>query len=247
MICHWDDVPWEAHEHGELRYERQRLGAAAGTANIGLSRFRIAPGAPHMPQHVHVDEEEIFFVLSGTGLSWQDDVAYEVGTGDVIVHVAQREAHTLIAGPDEPLDVLAFSSGSPTHITTLPRAGVTWIGERWLPSDAPHPYDAEPPAGEPPSVAPRPSTIVALSEVQPRTREHGTIRRTRRDLGRAAGSVSSGMTHLELPPGGRAAPRHCHGAEEELFVVLDGEGVVPFRGTGVIARAQPVDYWDGEG
>ncbi len=28
MIAHWDDVPWRAHEHGELRYEHQRLGAA---------------------------------------------------------------------------------------------------------------------------------------------------------------------------------------------------------------------------
>jgi hypothetical protein len=38
MICHWDDVPWEAHEHGELRFERQRLSHARGTAGATLSR-----------------------------------------------------------------------------------------------------------------------------------------------------------------------------------------------------------------
>lgn len=303
MISHWDDVPWKAREHGELRYERQRLGAAAGSLNVGLSRFRIAAGARHMPLHVHADEEEIFFVLSGSGLSWQDDVAHEVRAGDTIVHVKQREAHTLIAGADEPLDVLAFGGGSSTHLTTLPRAGVTWVGARWLPADAAHPFDAEPPLDALPPVAPRPATIVALDDVEPRTINRGAIRRTRRDPGRAGGSVTTGMTHLELPPDGRAAPRHCHSAEEELFVVLGGAGVVrlgdaefpmrrgsvvarppgtgvahdfqagdggmsmlaygtrdpsdvcwypdsqklSFRGTGVVTRVEPIDYWDGEG
>jgi uncharacterized cupin superfamily protein len=226
MIAHWDDVPWTAHDHGQLSFERQRLAAAAGAANVGLSHFRVAPGARQMPQHVHADEEEIFFVLDGTGLSWHGDVAHEVAAGDTIVHVAQRDAHCMIAGPDAPLDVLAFASGTPTGLTTLPRAGITWIGERRLPADSPHPYEAEPPLDALPPVAPQPPSIVALAEVESRTGEHGTIRRTRRDLGRAAGSLTTGMKHVELPPGARAAPRHCHSAEEELFVVLDGDGVV---------------------
>ncbi len=303
MIAHWDEVPWKAHEHGELRYERQRLGVAAGSAKVGLSRYRIAAGSRHMPQHVHVDEEEIFFVLGGTGLSWQDDAAYEVAAGDVIVHLAQREAHTLIAGADGPLDVLAFAGGSPTHLTTLPRAGVTWVGSHWLGADAPHPFDAEPPLVALPPVAPRPQNIVALDDVRGHTEDHGTIRRTRRNLGRAAGSVTTGMKHVDLPAGGRAATRHCHALEEELFVVLDGDGLVRlgdeesairrgsvvarppgtgiahdfqagpagmallaygtrepneicwypdsqkiyFIGVGVVARVEPLDYWDGEG
>jgi uncharacterized cupin superfamily protein len=226
MIAHWDDVPWQAHEHGELRFERQRLGAAAGSVKVGLSRYRIPAGARNMPQHVHADEEEIFFVLEGSGLSWQDEAAHEVHAGDVIVYRAQREAHTLIAAPDEPLDVLAFAGGSATSLTTLPRAGVTWVGARWLPADSPHPFDAEPPMDEPPAVVPRPPTIVALADVAGTVDDHGAIRRTRRDLGRAAGSVTTGIKHVEMPPGGRAATRHCHAAEEEVFVILDGDGVV---------------------
>jgi uncharacterized cupin superfamily protein len=110
------------------------------------------------------------------------------------------------------------------------------------------------------------------------------------------------MKHVEMPPGARAATRHCHAAEEELFVVLDGDGVVRvgdeesgvrrgsivarppatgvahdfqagdggmallaygtreandicwypdsqkvyFIGVDVVARVQPLDYWDGE-
>jgi uncharacterized cupin superfamily protein len=257
-----------------------------------------------MPLHVHADEEEIFFVLAGSGVSWQDDALHEVGAGDTIVHRACEQAHTLIAG-DEVLDVLAFGSGSPTGLTRLPRAGVMWVGDRWLPADSPHPFEAEPPAPaeQLPPIAPRPSTIVALADVKADAQHRGQhVRRTRRDLGRAAGSVRSGLQHVTIEPGARSSARHCHSVEEELFVVLDGDGAllldddahavragsvvarppatgvahtfeageagmtllaygtrdasdmcwypdsskVSFRGLGVIARVEQLDYWDGE-
>lgn len=303
MLCHWDDVPWTAYEHGDLRCERQRLGAAAGARDVGLSRYLIPPGARPMPLHVHADEEEIFFVLAGSGFSWQDDALHEIGAGDVIVHRPSEEAHTLVAGDDATLDVLAFASGSPTHLTQLPRAGVTWVGARWLPPDAPHPFQAEPPAPELPPLAPRPDTIVALGDIDGvETRRGRNVHRVRRDLGRAAGSSRSGVTHVTVHPGARSSARHCHSVEEELFVVLDGDGTVllgddehpvragsvvarppatrvahcfqagddgmtllaygtrdpadmcwypdsskvAFRGLGVIARVERLDYWDGE-
>lgn len=242
MLCHLDDVPWETHEHGDLSLERQRLSAAAGARDIGLSRYLIAAGCRAMPLHVHADEEEIFFVLGGCGLSWQDDAMHEVRAGDTIVHRRSAEAHTLLAG-DERLDVLAFGTGSPTHLTQLPRAGVTWVGARWLPADAPHPFVAEPPAGELPPLAPRPATIVALQDVEAAEVDNGRVRRTRRDLGRAAGSTRSGLVHVTVAPLARSAPHHCHSVEEELFVVLDGDGFVmlgderhPLRAGSIVAR-----------
>src|SRR3954453_18478854 len=138
MIRHWDDEPWVTIERGDLRCERQRLCFTKGAPRAALSRYRIAPGRRPMPLHVHADEEEIFFVLAGSGLSWQDDAVHEIGAGDVLVHPASAEAvheigagagpaprasagaHPLVAAPAEPLEVLAFSSGSPTHLTTLP-------------------------------------------------------------------------------------------------------------------------------
>jgi uncharacterized cupin superfamily protein len=302
MIRHWDDEPWKTLEHGDLRCKRQRLCFAVGAPRAALSRYRIPPGRRPMPQHVHADEEELFFVLAGSGLSWQDDAVHAIGAGDLLVHRAGAEAHTLVAGPEEPLEVLAFSSGSPTHLTTLPRAGVTWTGARWLPPDAPHPFAAEPPAAELPPPSPRPPTIVALAEVARTDEDDGRVHRRRRDLGRAAGSVLSGIKHVDVPPGKRSSTRHCHSLEDEIFVVLGGGGVVLLgddatavrpgavvhrpRGTGVahtfeasdegltllaygtrepndicwypdsnklffggvdvIARVEPLDYWDGE-
>jgi uncharacterized cupin superfamily protein len=128
------------------------------------------------------------------------------------------------------------------------------------------------------------------------------VARTRRNLGRAAGSVATGIQHVEVFPGKESAPAHCHSLEEEIFVVLDGDGVVvlgeeetpvrpghvisrpagtgvahvfragaggltylaygmrnpgdvcyyprsgkiAFRGIGMIARVERLDYWDGE-
>lgn len=242
MLCQSDDVPWAPHEHGDIRAERRRLGAAAGARDIGLSRYRIAPGAQAMPLHVHADEEEIFFVLAGSGFSWQDDALHEVRAGEVIVHRPAAEAHTLIAADDEPLDVLAFGSGYRTGLTQLPRAGVTWVGSRWLPAEAPHPFAAEPPIGELPPLAPRPDTIVALGDVEGVTTQRGRVHRTRRNLA-GARSVRSGLQHVTVQPGAYATPRHCHSVEEELFVVLDGDGVVllgddehPVRAGSIVAR-----------
>jgi len=228
MISDWDDVPWATHEHGELRFERQGLSRPRGSRGVTLSRWRIEPGARSTPLHVHVDEEELFFVLGGSGRSWQGDATYEIRAGDAIVHLADDAPHTLIAGEDSdgPLDVLAYASGSPTGLTVLPRAGMTWVGSRWLPQDAPHPFEAEPPAGELPAARPRPSTIVALADIEPTLQDHGPVHRTRRDLGRTAGSVLAGLQHVSVPPGRRSSTRHCHSHDEELFVVLEGSATL---------------------
>ena len=230
MISHWDDVPWERRAYNERRFDRQSLSRARGSAGATLSRYRIGAGDRSMPLHVHIDEEELFYVLAGRGLVWQGDAVHEVAAGDLIVHLADREPHTLLAADDadEPLDVLAYASGSATQLTLLPRANVAWVGSRWLPQDAPHPLTAEPPLapGELPAVAPRPSTIVALGDVEPSLQDRGAVHRTRRDLGRAAGSRLSGLQHVSVTPGRRSSVRHCHSHEHELFVVLEGSATL---------------------
>src|SRR3954469_24552447 len=43
---------------------------------------------------------------------------------------------------------------------------------------------------------------------------------------KAAGGQARGLNWLALPGGASGAPPHCHSLEEELFVVLDGEGTL---------------------
>jgi uncharacterized cupin superfamily protein len=228
MMAHWDEVDWTQINRGPLRGGRQRLGAAAGAARAGLSRFRMDSWGRAMPVHLHADEEEFFYVLDGSGLSWQEGRAYRVAADDCIVHRAGAESHTIIAG-DAGLEVLAFSSGSNTGMTWLPRANAWWMGPRWLPSDGPNPFELEAQAGElelPEPEQDRPSTIIAAGLVPPERMCHGAVDSEWRDLGVAAGSVASGMNRVKVAPGARSCPFHCHGAEEEMFVVLAGSGTL---------------------
>ena len=73
MIAHWDDAEGRRLEKGPMAATWQRLGDAAGTKTVGVSRIRIDPGRLPTPPHSHGRSEEIFFVLGGSGLAWQDE------------------------------------------------------------------------------------------------------------------------------------------------------------------------------
>ncbi len=227
-LGHWDDAVPYVIDRGELQGTRRRLGPLVATAAVGLSRYELEPGQRAMPAHVHADEEELFFVLAGGGLSWQDGRTHELRAGDVVVHRAGAEAHTWVAGP-EGIDVLAYGEGSRTHITWLPRAKAWWIGPRWMPADGPNPFVLEAAAGPlelPDAPSPRPATIKNVDELPLEAEVHGRYAWHMRDLGRGAGSVTTGLRHDRLEEGQWTCPPHWHTAEEELFVVLDGVGEV---------------------
>jgi uncharacterized cupin superfamily protein len=228
MVTHWDEVEPRAIDGTELRGTRWRLGAAAGCARVGLSRYRMGAGERAMPVHVHADEEELFYIVEGDGVSWQDGRAHPVRTGDGVVHRAGEEAHTIF-GAGDGLDVLAFSSGSPAGLTWLPRARAWWNGPHWLPHDGPDPFAAEEAAGPlelPESDPRRPPTMIALAEVAAEATSVGDVAHERRDVGEALGSVVAGLGHLVVAPGALSHPPHCHAAEEELFVILEGDGML---------------------
>jgi uncharacterized cupin superfamily protein len=225
-LLHFDDVEEIVIDRGPLQGRRQRLGAAGGARRIGLSRYLLGPGERAMPVHVHADEEEHFHVLTGAGYSWQGGRVWEVGPGDTIVHLAQGEPHTIIAG-DQGLDVLAFGTGSDTGMTWLPRARSWWMGPHWLPSDAGNPFDREAEAGPLELPAPetqRPPSIVAFADVETGTTDIEGYRETWRRLAHAAGAQRAGLNHGVLEPGCMPCPPHWHAIEEECFVILEGEG-----------------------
>ncbi|MBA3332864.1 MAG: cupin domain-containing protein [Actinobacteria bacterium] len=254
MISHWDDVKSWRRERGHIAGTWQSL-TGRDSQTIGVKRIRVDPGMWSTPLHLEGAEEEIFYVLAGSGVSvqWEgeDTLAYDVGAGDCLVHLALANAHTLRAG-DDGIDVLAF--GQRTYsagVTWLPRAGVAWLGETWAPvgAEEDHPWAREAAAG-PAAIgetAPRPSTIVNVADVESVERDGATVGRRVRNLGRAAGSSWTGLRLAEVLPGKLNAPPHCHSAEEEIFVVLDGDGDLllweedgiveqPVRAGSVVAR-----------
>ncbi len=229
---------------GHIKGVWRDLGREARTRTVGLRRIEVAGGHFSTPAHDHGGDEEIFFVLSGSGVLWEDGTTYEVRGGDCIVHRPQRGAHTLRAA-DDGLDLLVFGERNDPRLTALPRIGMAWSFPRWVElAGGDSPFAREAAAGPPECLAPlpeRPRHVVALADAP--TAFGGAARL----LSKAAGARSSGLKHIALPAGQRGAPPHCHSEEEEIFAVLDGTGVLqlwPRGGNPATPEEQPLRAGD---
>jgi uncharacterized cupin superfamily protein len=251
-IAHWDDVEEHDHEEGSIHSAWRYLGDATGTVGVGVNRIRVHPGCRSTPLHSHGDHEEIFFVLGGSGLSWQrtergDDVICEVGPGTCLVQLAAGPAHTLVAGRDG-LDVLAYGnarrSGAGSY-DSFPRIEKFGIGPSLFDVDLTHQWELEGALPDPdlPEPGERPPNVVRLEDVEPELLDRGEFGDSSRELGTAAGSLETGLNHSDISPGKLNCPVHCHASEEEVFIVLEGDGVCilgeeehPVRAGSVVAR-----------
>jgi uncharacterized cupin superfamily protein len=248
-MTHLDDVPRMRRQVGHLDARWSFVGEAAGSESVGMRRIEIPAGGWSTPAHEHGRAEEIFYVLSGSGESWQAGRTTRIGAGDCIVYLAASGAHTLHA--DEGLDVLAFGPRPRDESPRFPRIDLSLVGGRGaytvtgVVGHLPLQFVREAAAGPPDLPAPgdRPATVVSVSEVAPDPVARGRVARTRRNLGRAAGSRTTGLQHVDVAPGAESAPQHCHSVEEELFVVLAGGGTlvlgdeeIPVREGHVVAR-----------
>jgi uncharacterized cupin superfamily protein len=232
-LTHFDDAPTFDRDVGHLRGHWTMLGDAAGCVNVGVRRIEVPAGGWTTPAHEHGREEEIFFILAGRGISWHRGRTAEVRAGDCIVYRAHSGAHTLHAL--EPVDLLAFGPREYDEGIGFPRLGMSLVGSRAVES-VPYFVDRVPiqfvreaelgPPELPDEPGLRPETIVNLDDVEPVRVRRGSVSRTRRRISRAAGSVTTGLQHVVVAPGMASGTQHCHSVEEEIFVILDGEGVL---------------------
>ena len=189
---HWDDVERHRTAKGEMDASWQRLGRAAGTVGVGVNRVRVAPGKLPTPPHSHGASEELYFVLGGSGLAWQDDGVHEVRPGDCIIHRADEHEHTFVAGPDG-LDYLVYATNYPTEFGWLPRSGAVRIGYPWVAGRVDDPWEIE--AQAPPLAYGEPDAAA----VEHRQRRRGRARalEARRDrAARDRGAVGAGRAPL---------------------------------------------------
>src|SRR4051794_1236247 len=227
---HSDDVAEQRWQVGELEARRRRLGAAANASALGVAIIEIAPGARSTPPHAHVDEDEVFLVLAGSGISWQssgskDVRAYAIREDDVLLHPCAGDAHTLIAG-DEGLTVLVVAEGSRTHLTWLPRAKQFWIGPRWSPADMPPPFAADAQLGPlevPELTEERPPTIRNLADLPLHEGREGRLAWAAKDA-RDMGSKRLVLARDAMPPDTHNTDLHFHTAREECWYVRAGSG-----------------------
>jgi uncharacterized cupin superfamily protein len=219
-VAHWDEVESRHRAKGEMDGTWQALGNAAGTRGVGVNRVRVAPGKLPTPPHSHGASEEIFFVLAGSGLAWQGGEVHEVRPLDCIIHRPRELEHTLVAGPDG-LEYVVFGTRHPPELGWLPRSHALRVGRVWIEGRDDDPWDTEETV-EPLTVgdpSPRPSNIVNVDEVEHEVHQGFS---TEAALATRELSTLAGLHWQKLEAGHRGCVPHCHSAEEEVFVILDG-------------------------
>jgi uncharacterized cupin superfamily protein len=209
-LSHWDEVESFRSAKGEMDATWQRLGDAAGTRAVGVNRVRVEPGKLPTPPHSHGASEELYFVLAGSGLAWQDGEVHDVRPLDCVIHRADQMEHTFVAGSDG-LELLVFGTRHPTEIGWLPRSRAIRFGWPWVEGRDDNPWDIEA-KGDPLEVgepAPRPANIVNVDELELQTVRHQSfVYFTPDETTRLAG-----LGWEKLPAGHRGSVPHCHSAE----------------------------------
>ncbi len=245
-VAHWDEVDERRNAKGEMDATWQSLGDAAGTRGVGVNRVRIEPGKLPTPPHSHGASEELYFVLAGSGLAWQDGEVHEIRPLDCVIHRPDEMEHTFVAGPDG-LEYIVFGTRHPTELGWLPRSRAIRLGWPWVEGRDDDPWDVEATVeplayGDP---APRPANIVNVDEVE---LDHWHDRAHTASLATPDRSKLAGLHWETIDAGHRSAVPHCHSAEEEVFVILDGTATLelwsrdgsieatPLRAGHVVAR-----------
>ncbi|MFL5843357.1 MAG: cupin domain-containing protein [Solirubrobacteraceae bacterium] len=240
-VSHWDDAPSDTSDEGPIGNTETWLSGAVDAVRLGVSRYEVPAGKAASPQHA--EDEEVFYVLSGSGWSLEDDRCHAIGPGDVVYYAAYDPAHTVVAG-DDGLSFIAFGTGDPPRgVVRFPRIGKVKVFEHLLEGDRTHQWKLEarlPRIEVKDDPDPRPATIVNVADVEPMFTRGATEGRA---FLRPMGARGIALNEARIGPGEEAAPPHCHSMEEELFVVLEGSGVVvigddehPVRAGSVVGR-----------
>jgi uncharacterized cupin superfamily protein len=226
-VSHWDDAPSETEDLGTIGGTEQWLSGAVGAQRLGASRVQVPAGKASTPQHA--EDEEVFYVLGGSGWSVQEDGCFAIAAGDVVFYRAWEPAHTLVAG-NEGIEYIAFgTTDSENGGVRFPRIDKVRLAGHLLSGDHTHQWELEAKlprieVSDPPD--PRPTTIVNVADLEPVDYDAGPAQAEAWFLTRGLGARGIALNRADLRPGGESAPPHCHSAVEELFVVLDGDGVL---------------------
>ena len=105
-----------------VRYTRS-LGDATGLTSIGVHLVRLRTGDTSSVQHLHHQDEEWVYILSGRGTTDIGDETFEVGPGDFMGFAAGSPAHNLHNPHPEDLVYLVGGNRWPFDVCDYPRAG----------------------------------------------------------------------------------------------------------------------------
>ncbi len=107
------EIPLRESRHGEaFAAKLGRIGPLIGEKQLGCQLHIVPPGKKAFPRHAHHANEELFYIVEGTGICRIGDEAFPIKAGDVIAAPAGdvSTAHQIVNNSDAELRYLAFST-----------------------------------------------------------------------------------------------------------------------------------------
>ena len=94
--------------------------------------YRIPPGKANFPYHYHELNEEVFYIVSGSGIILTEDGTKELASGDVVFcPPAPGGAHKIAnVSESEPLVYLEFDTANYPDVVQYPKTGAFGILRR---------------------------------------------------------------------------------------------------------------------
>jgi uncharacterized cupin superfamily protein len=123
-VVNLDELPLKSDTVGtRFANAYAEIGTALGLRALGANYLVVPPGKTSMPFHRHHTSDEMFFILSGSGIYRFGDERIPVRAGDCLGAPAAGAAHQLINTGSEPLRYLALSNNTNAEVIEYPDSG----------------------------------------------------------------------------------------------------------------------------
>jgi uncharacterized cupin superfamily protein len=125
-VLNIDNLPLEHSTQGSSFESRSaRIGPLLGAKDLGYSYDVVPPGKRSCPFHSHRGEEEMFFIVRGTGTLRYGNQTRKIRAGDVICCPTggPETAHQIINDSDAELAYLSVSTMMPVEVCEYPDSG----------------------------------------------------------------------------------------------------------------------------
>jgi uncharacterized cupin superfamily protein len=137
-VINIDELELEHYENGtRFASDCAGIGALVGAKDLGYSYDVVQPGKCSCPFHSHRAEEEMFFIVRGTGTLRYGDETRKVRAGDFICCPTggPDTAHQLVNDSNEELAYISVSTKMPAEVCEYPdskKIGSFGSGEKRL-------------------------------------------------------------------------------------------------------------------
>ena len=124
-ILNIDQLPLEEWRHGE-RFEARmaQIGRLLGARKLGYRLVVLPPGKAAWPLHAHYVNEEMFFIIEGSGSLRLGEESWPLRAGDVVaVPPGPETPHQIVNDSEADLRYLCVSTMEAPDIVAMPDSG----------------------------------------------------------------------------------------------------------------------------